>query len=76
MKVSFWVSSRRARVGASEAGPTLARLELTQKLTFIQTVKALIMLAGKRQVSVRGRRGFSLGFFFTGIWLLYSILYV
>ena len=37
MKVSFWVSSRQARVGVSETGPTLDRLKLTQKLIFIQT---------------------------------------
>ena len=43
MKVSFWVSSRQASVGASEASVTLARLELTQKLTFIQTVKVIIV---------------------------------
>ena len=42
MKVSFWVSSRRARVGAaSEAS--------VQKLTFIQTVKVIIMF--NRQTS-------------------------
>ena len=54
MKVGFWMSSRRARVEASapaSPGCSLhsARLELIQKLTFIQTVKVIIVF--NRQTS-------------------------
>ena len=45
-KTQGW-SKRSERPG--EAGPTLARLELTQKLTFIQAVKVIITV--NRQTS-------------------------
>ena len=65
MKVSFWVSSRRARVGVSEARPTLR----THPKTYLHTDSEShhCCLTGKRQVNNGVRVEFSFGFFFTGM---------